>query len=57
MGCVNLSTIDIKESIFKSKSVPFNPSKLSMACDEKNVMIEGVVRCLKILPIFQIHLL
>ena len=47
MGCANLSPIDIKESMFETNGVSFNPSKLDVACDERKVVVEAVVKMLE----------
>lgn len=47
MGCVNLLPFDIKESMFETNGVPFNPSKLDTGFDEKKVITEAVVKMLK----------
>lgn len=46
MGCVNLLPFDIKESMFETNGVPFNPSKLDIGFDEKKVITEAVVKML-----------
>lgn len=46
-GCVNLSPIDIKESVFETNGLPFNPPKLDIVCGEKKVVTEAVVKMFK----------
>ena len=48
MSCANLSTIDIKESMFETNGVSFNPSKLDIACSgRRKVVAEAVVKMLQ----------
>ena len=48
MKSVNLRAIDIPDKTFEVKgSLAFDPSKLDMACDEKELMTEAALKMLK----------
>ena len=48
LGSVNLSPIDIPENSFQTeKDVSFNPSKLDVHCQEKEIMSKAVVKMLE----------
>ena len=48
IGSVNLSPIDIKESMFETEnSLPFNPAELDLLCHEERIMTEAVVKVFK----------